>query len=66
MKLTADHQVWTRMRGWRMAKDLLPSDEVRLPAKPATTEAVGEPNDPQFFELLGLFVSTSRRHVGLN
>ena len=63
LKLTADHQVWTRTRGWRMAKDLLPTDEVRLPAKPASDvtpgEAIGEPNDPHFFELLGLYLSTS-------
>ena len=59
VKLTADHKVWTRSRGWQLAKDLLPSDEVRLPSLPATQDEIGEPTDPKFFELLGLFVSTN-------
>src|SRR5688572_15755822 len=57
MKLTADHKVWTRSRGWVEAQDLTPDDEVKLPSKPAAVHEVGEPQDPRFFQLLGLFVS---------
>ncbi|MGA2230084.1 MAG: LAGLIDADG family homing endonuclease, partial [Tepidisphaeraceae bacterium] len=57
VKLTADHQVWTRGRGWVAAKDLTSADEVRLPSQPAATQEVGEPRDPRFFQLLGLFLS---------
>ncbi|HEY1685722.1 MAG TPA: LAGLIDADG family homing endonuclease [Tepidisphaeraceae bacterium] len=57
LKLTADHEVWTRRRGWVAAKDLNGEDEVRLPSEPACVEKVGEPQDQKFFQLLGLFAS---------
>ena len=67
LKLTADHKVWTRGRGWVAAKDLVASDEVRLPSEPATFRELGEPVDPQFFQLLGLFCSESNDdRAGLN
>jgi len=56
--LTADHRVWTR-RGWVMAKDLGPEDEIKLPSEPATVREIGEPQDPKFFQLLGLFFSST-------
>ena len=56
--LTADHQVWTR-RGWVMAKDLGPEDEIKLPSEPATVREIGEPQDPKFFQLMGLFFSST-------
>jgi ribonucleoside-diphosphate reductase alpha chain len=63
VKLTADHKIWTRYRGWVAAKDLLPSDEVRLPGGPAVAmqigQGVGEPQDARLFQLLGLFLSTA-------
>ncbi|MGB7157519.1 MAG: LAGLIDADG family homing endonuclease [Tepidisphaeraceae bacterium] len=57
VKLTGNHKVWTRTRGWVEAKDLTPADEVRLPGKPAAVKEVGEPQDQKFFQLLGLFLS---------
>jgi ribonucleoside-diphosphate reductase alpha chain len=57
LKLTADHQVWTRRRGWVAARDLSGCDEVRLPSEPAAVQEIGDPRDPHFFQLLGLFVS---------
>ncbi len=57
VKLTADHQVWTRSRGWVAAGELTSGDEVKLPSLPAAVQEVGEPQDPQFFQLLGLFFS---------
>ena len=33
VKLTADHKIWTRARGWVAAKDLTTADEVRLPSQ---------------------------------
>ncbi|HEX8520808.1 MAG TPA: LAGLIDADG family homing endonuclease [Tepidisphaeraceae bacterium] len=59
LKLTADHKVWTKQRGWVEAQHLTTSDEIRLPSKPAAVHEVGEPQDPKFFQLLGLFVSDS-------
>ncbi len=58
LKLTGDHQVWTRGRGWVAARDLTARDQVKLPAQPACVEAVGEPREPRFFQLLGLFLSS--------
>src|SRR3954470_17599260 len=55
--LTADHKIHTRARGWVEAKDLTPSDEIRLPSKPAAVQEIGEPQDPRLFQLLGLFLS---------
>ena len=57
VKLTADHKVWTRRRGWVAASDLTASDEVRLPARSAAVYEIGEPQDPRLFQLLGMFVS---------
>jgi len=57
LKLTGDHRVWTRTRGWVEAKDLTTNDEVKLPSKPACVEEIGEPQDTRFFQLLGMFAS---------
>ncbi|HRK31063.1 MAG TPA: LAGLIDADG family homing endonuclease [Tepidisphaeraceae bacterium] len=57
VKLTADHKVWTRSRGWVEAAQLTTSDELRLPAQPACVEQVGEPQDARFFQLAGLLMS---------
>jgi ribonucleoside-diphosphate reductase alpha chain len=57
LKLTADHKVWTRTRGWVMAKDLTTADDVRLPSEPACVNEIGEPQDARFFHLAGLLVS---------
>ena len=57
LKLTADHKVWARHRGWVEAKDLEISDEVRLPSQPACVSQIGEPQDPTFFQLLGCYLS---------
>ncbi len=57
VKLTADHKVWTRGRGWVEAKDLTTDDEVKLPSQPAAVHQIGEPQDARFFQLLGLFLS---------
>ncbi len=57
--LTADHKVWTRIRGWVAAKDLTQEDEVKFPSQPATVQEIGEPQDARFFQLLGLFFSSA-------
>jgi ribonucleoside-diphosphate reductase alpha chain len=57
VKLTADHKVWTRTRGWVEAKDLQTTDEVRLPSNPACVYEIGQPQDPRFFQLLGMLLS---------
>jgi ribonucleoside-diphosphate reductase alpha chain len=57
--LTADHKVWTRVRGWVQAKDLTADDEVKFPNEPATVQEIGEPQDARFFQLLGLFFSST-------
>ena len=57
VKLTADHKVWTKSRGWVEAQHLTTHDEVRLPGKPACVSEIGTPQDPRFFELLGLMAS---------
>src|SRR4051794_26454396 len=59
VKVTADHKVWTRARGWVEAQHLATNDEVRLPSQPAFVKEIGEPQDPRFFQLLGLFLSES-------
>src|SRR4051812_32926154 len=59
VKVTADHKVWTRLRGWVEAQNLTPQDEVRLPSQPACVHEIGEPQDAKFFQLLGLFLSES-------
>jgi ribonucleoside-diphosphate reductase alpha chain len=58
VKLTADHKVWTRNRGWVVADNLTTSDFVRLPSRPAAVHEIGEPQDPRFFQLLGLMLSS--------
>jgi ribonucleoside-diphosphate reductase alpha chain len=57
VKLTADHQVWTRGRGWQAAAQLNNQDELRLPNQPACVQEIGEPQEPIFFQLLGLYFS---------
>jgi ribonucleoside-diphosphate reductase alpha chain len=60
LRLTADHKVWTRRRGWVAAADLVIGlDELKLPSEPATVEQIGEPQDPCFFQLLGLLFSSA-------
>jgi ribonucleoside-diphosphate reductase alpha chain len=57
LKLTADHKVWTRTRGWVEARDLTTADDVKLPSQPACVQEVGEPQDARFFHLAGLLLS---------
>ena len=64
LKVTADHKVWTRTRGWVEAKDLETTDEVRLPSRPACVTETGEPQDPEFFQLLGFYLSDTNRDSG--
>ncbi|HSU65700.1 MAG TPA: LAGLIDADG family homing endonuclease, partial [Tepidisphaeraceae bacterium] len=64
LKVTADHKVWTRGRGWVEAKDLQPTDQVKLPSKPACVQEIGEPQDARFFQLLGLFLSDTNGTLG--
>jgi ribonucleotide reductase alpha subunit len=59
VKLTADHKVWTKTRGWVVAEKLTTSDFVRLPSRPAAVHEIGEPQDPRFFQLLGLMLSSA-------
>ncbi|MDB5171999.1 MAG: ribonucleoside-diphosphate reductase alpha chain, partial [Phycisphaerales bacterium] len=63
VKVTADHKIWTRTRGWVEAQHLQSDDEVRLPSKPACVTEIGEPQDPRFFELLGMLVSETNGDV---
>ena len=64
VKLTANHKVWTRSRGWVEAQNLTPQDEVKLPSKPACVQEIGEPQDARFFQLLGLFLSDANGTLG--
>ncbi len=57
VKLTADHKVYTRLRGWVQAKDLSTTDEVKLPSKAACVQSIGDPQDPKFYQLVGLYLS---------
>ncbi len=57
VKLTADHKLQTRSRGWVEAQYLTSKDELHLPSQPAAYREIGEPQDPRFFQLLGLFIS---------
>jgi ribonucleoside-diphosphate reductase alpha chain len=57
VKLTADHKVWTRARGWVPAAELVGTDEIKLPDRPACVDEIGDPQDQRFFQLLGLLVS---------
>jgi ribonucleoside-diphosphate reductase alpha chain len=62
LKLTGNHKIWTRSRGWVEAKDLTTADEVRLPSKPAAVQEIGEPQDEKFFQLLGMFLSETNHN----
>ncbi|MDB5328698.1 MAG: ribonucleotide-diphosphate reductase subunit alpha, partial [Phycisphaerales bacterium] len=59
LKLTADHKVWTKTRGWVPASQLTTNDEVRLPDFHAAAEQIGEPQDTELFHLVGLLMSQS-------
>jgi ribonucleotide reductase alpha subunit len=59
IKLTGDHKLWTRQRGWVPACELTTSDEIKLTSQPAAVQEIGEPQDDKFFQLLGLFVSSA-------
>ena len=59
LTLTADHKVLTRRRGWVPAGELTTDDEVRLPARPACVEHVGEPVDARFFQFVGMLASSA-------
>jgi len=63
LKLTADHKVWTRTRGWVPASQLTPTDEIRLPDFHAAVEEVGEPQDASLFHLVGLLASNANSDV---
>ncbi|HEX3356877.1 MAG TPA: LAGLIDADG family homing endonuclease, partial [Tepidisphaeraceae bacterium] len=64
LKVTADHKIWTRARGWVEAQELTTDDEIRLPNHPATVQEIGEPQDHRFFQLLGLFLSCANGDLG--
>ncbi len=67
LKLTADHRVWTKSRGWVEAQFLTTDDEVQLISQPATIDQIGEPQDHRFFQLLGLLLSTTNSsHSAIN
>jgi ribonucleoside-diphosphate reductase alpha chain len=57
VKLTGDHKVHTRRRGWVEAQHLTADDEVKLPSQPAAVHEIGEPQDSRFFQMLGFFLS---------
>src|SRR5208282_3017888 len=59
VKLTGDHKVWTRQRGFVAARDLNNTDEVKLPSSTAAVQEIGQPRDERFFQLLGLFIATA-------
>jgi ribonucleoside-diphosphate reductase alpha chain len=63
VKLTADHKVWTRHRGWVPAGQLTGEDQIRLPDFHAAFEQIGEPTDPQFFHLAGLLMSSANNDI---
>ncbi|HMO26681.1 MAG TPA: LAGLIDADG family homing endonuclease, partial [Tepidisphaeraceae bacterium] len=60
-KLTADHKLLTRSRGWVEAQHLTNEDEIRLPSQPAAVVEVGEPADPRLFQFVGLILSNANR-----
>jgi ribonucleoside-diphosphate reductase alpha chain len=64
VKLTCDHKVWTKNRGWVEAQDLEEGDLVRLVSQPAAVTEIGEPQDHRFFQLLGMFVSSANNDPG--
>ncbi|HEX8339723.1 MAG TPA: LAGLIDADG family homing endonuclease, partial [Tepidisphaeraceae bacterium] len=60
VKLTADHKVWTKRRGWVEAANLTTADELALPAfDAASTSEIGEPQDAPLFHLAGMLASTA-------
>jgi ribonucleoside-diphosphate reductase alpha chain len=59
LKLTGDHKVWTRGRGFVPACELNTQDEVKLPGATAAVQEIGQPRDEQFFQLLGLFMASA-------
>lgn len=63
VKVTADHRIWTRQRGWVEARHLTTSDEIKLPDQPACVKEIGEPQDHLFFQLVGLFVSQANNDI---
>ena len=63
LKLTADHKVWTRSRGWVEAQHLTLNDELRLMSEPACVEEVGEPVDAKLFQLAGLLISEANNSL---
>jgi len=62
LKLTGDHKVWTRGRGWVAAQELTTSDEIKLPSQPACVWEIGEPADARFFQVLGLLLSDANHN----
>jgi ribonucleoside-diphosphate reductase alpha chain len=63
VKLTADHRVFTRNRGWVEARHLTSTDELRLMSEPACVEEVGEPVDPRVFQLSGFLLSDANNDL---
>jgi ribonucleoside-diphosphate reductase alpha chain len=63
LKVTADHKIWTRRRGWVEAQHLNSNDEIRLTSRPAAVHEIGEPQDHRFFQLLGLFLSSANGNL---
>ena len=57
IKLTADHKVWTKHRGWVEAQHLTRNDEVKLVSRPAAVQEPGEPEEPMLFHLVGFLLS---------
>ena len=64
LRVTADHKIWTKSHGWVEAQNLTTDDEICLPSKPAAVQEIGEPQDHRFFQLLGLFLSTTNGDLG--
>ncbi len=62
LKLTGNHKIWTRHRGWVPASELTTADEVRLPNQPAAVNEIGEPQDAKFFQLVGMFLSDTNNN----
>ena len=63
VKLTADHKVWTKSRGWVEAQHLTLNDELRLMSEPACVEEVGEPVDAKLFQLAGFLLSDANNSL---
>ncbi|MEM8875955.1 MAG: LAGLIDADG family homing endonuclease, partial [Planctomycetota bacterium] len=63
IKLTADHKVWTKSRSWVEAQHLTRDDEVKLPATHSAVAKVGEPAEPELFQLVGMFLSEANDDI---